>query len=169
MLRWLFSRRLFQDERLLDWLISHGPPLSEQHRPGIESAAQYAPMDMVQFLLSKGASFKQTDAIVLAAIGHIKRIPDRLKVVRLLVEYGAPFNAFDLQFLDTKRWMSLILTKKRMTGLHHAASDGKTDLVEFLLELGAESSVTTFDGEIPRDLASKHGHEDIVQLLNKTT
>ena len=46
----------------------------------------------------------------------------------------------------------------RWTALHQACSSGDSNIVEFLLRKGAETKVTTRDGETPRAVAHRHGH-----------
>lgn len=50
------------------------------------------------------------------------------------------------------------------TALHYAASCGHSDVVEFLLDNGADPNVTDIDGALPIDVASC---SEIVESLNK--
>jgi ankyrin repeat protein len=50
------------------------------------------------------------------------------------------------------------------TALHYAASCGHADVVQFLLDNGADRSVTDVDGMLPIDVASG---SEIVECLNK--
>lgn len=116
-------------------------------------------------LVEQGQSFVETDAIVRAAMGHNKGVSDRLAVVSLLCQHGAPVNVYHLKFWDHEMWESLILIYKLMTPLHHAAAGGKADMVALLLDLGADRSKLAVKRETPRDLAIKNGHLDVVELL----
>ena len=158
-------RDLYKDRTLLKWLLSHGPSIREQPRPSIELAARHASLETIRFLIDQGASFEQTDAIVLAALGHIKGIPECLKVILLLSEHGVSVNAYHLQFHDEKEYMSMIGIRNRMKALHYASRGGKADLVGVLLAKGADQSPKTFDGKSPDDLALESGHTEIIRLL----
>ena len=57
----------------------------------------------------------------------------------------------------------------RWTALHQACSSGDSNTVEFLLRKGAETKVTTRDGETPRAVAHRHGHTACVELLDDHT
>jgi hypothetical protein len=49
--------------------------------------------------------------------------------------------------------------------LHWAASNGHLAMIEFLVENGISVSDTAFDGSTAVDLARRHGHDEIVQVL----
>ncbi|KAK5999249.1 Ankyrin-3 [Cladobotryum mycophilum] len=51
------------------------------------------------------------------------------------------------------------------TPLQLAAAEGKFDLVKILMELGANDSLITPDGQIALRLAAENGHRDIVDFL----
>jgi len=54
-----------------------------------------------------------------------------------------------------------------VTALHEAAQNGDREIVDALLAAGADPSLTLSGGERPADLARKHGHPDIAQLLEQ--
>jgi ankyrin repeat protein len=51
------------------------------------------------------------------------------------------------------------------TALHYAARTGKLDLVQFLLELGADKSSRNTAGELPVEIARRWGHQNIADAL----
>ena len=51
------------------------------------------------------------------------------------------------------------------TLLMHAARDNNKPLVEYLLSVGADPNVQTSDGETAYDVAMKHDHQDIAEIL----
>lgn len=61
-----------------------------------------------------------------------------------------------------------VLDEKRTTTLHYAADRGQTRIVETLLHVGASINLPNSLGESPLSLASKYGHESVVQVLLST-
>jgi ankyrin repeat protein len=53
------------------------------------------------------------------------------------------------------------------TALHEAAQNGDPDIVDALLAAGADPSLTLSGGERPADLARKHKHPEIAQVLEQ--
>ena len=51
------------------------------------------------------------------------------------------------------------------TALHRAAYNGKIQVVEALLNAGADKAVKDIDGETALDLAQRNNHPAIVKLL----
>jgi len=51
------------------------------------------------------------------------------------------------------------------SALHGAATNGHIDVVELLLEHGADPTIRLVSGETPADLASMAGHNDLGQRL----
>ena len=49
--------------------------------------------------------------------------------------------------------------------MHYAAQLGLYDIVSLLLERGASHKIRTLEYETPLDLARKHNHAEIVELL----
>ena len=86
--------------------------------------------------------------------------PDRLEVIKVLLEHGANPNGG--QEVMTGNWSLL----------HYAASRGQIELVELLLKYPVKISTRTFPvfagsllGETPITLAKEFGHMEIVRLL----
>ncbi|MBL0159305.1 MAG: ankyrin repeat domain-containing protein [Bryobacterales bacterium] len=55
--------------------------------------------------------------------------------------------------------------KHGFTALHHAAAAGNTGFVAFLLTHGANAHAQTDARQTPWALAIRHGHRDVVALL----
>jgi ankyrin repeat protein len=58
-------------------------------------------------------------------------------------------------------------TRERITPLHVAASFGLWEIVQLLLEHGADPMRCLADGSTARQLASRKGHREVVSLLRK--
>lgn len=82
---------------------------------------------------------------------HFAAAAGRSSMVELLLSQGA--------FVD------LATTIGQRTALHFAALYGKKDAIVALLNRGANKGKKDRWGQTARDLAVKHGHTDIAQLL----
>jgi uncharacterized protein len=114
-------------------------------------------MEVAQALLAKGASpninaMGVTPLLAAAGAGNGGRggnAPTKaaLPLLDLLLQYGADVNA---QVTGTKIYSMRIArspaTNEGMTALHIAAQAGKTDLVRYLLEKGANPEITDASG-----------------------
>jgi len=130
-------------------MLKENPRLvSERSHDGwtpLHLAAFFGRLEVVKMLLDAGASMLTISSnnesnlpINAAAAGR------RNDVVRLLVARGCPPDA---RASDTG-----------YTALHLAANNGNVELVEFLLQSGADRSLKTGSGETADDLAVKQGH-----------
>ncbi|XP_044260060.1 poly [ADP-ribose] polymerase tankyrase [Tribolium madens] len=100
-------------------------------------AAGYGRRDVVEFLLSAGASIQARDDGGLHPL-HNACSFGHADVVRLLLEAGANPNTRD-------NW--------NYTPLHEAAIKGKVDVCIALLQHGAEPDITNSEGKTPLDVA----------------
>lgn len=89
-------------------------------------------------------------------------VADQLDGVRLLVEHGFAVDALGRQDLP--------LEEPWETALHHAAGEGKHELAELLLDLGADPSTRDqrFDAT-PLGWAEHVGQQQLVELLEPVT
>jgi len=108
-------------------------------------AAFFGRLELVKILLDAGAPMlaisnnnESNLPINAAAAGR------RNDVVRLFVERGCPPDAR--------------ASDRGYTPLHLAAINGNVELVEFLLQSGADRNLKTGDGQTAHDLAVKQGH-----------
>lgn len=79
-------------------------------------------------------------------------IPVCQEMIRLLVHKGAPINA------------------KNTTGetaLHEAVTWGLKDLVQTLIELGADTTITDNEGKTPLDCAYERNYPEIIEILTQ--
>jgi len=135
-------------------------------------AAMVGDMDLAKVLLAKGASpnvddMGLTSFLVAAGVGTGTRggtglaaqaaagSPANMPLMDLLLEHGADINA---QITGTKTYSMRIArapsANEGMTALHWAALTGKTDVVRFLLDKGANPEILDSDGHKPIDLVS---------------
>ena len=110
-----------------------------------------------------------------------------LGLIRTLLERGAdvsarnyagvtPLHLWTLRGADVAAVELLIArgadinsraTRQAWTALHGAVSSGRRDLVEFLLQKGADIAAKDGDGRTPLQVATKVGHLDIAELLRR--
>lgn len=99
----------------------------------IHSAASIGNLEIMEFLLSKGANANLKNDGGRTAL-HYAASKGWLKIAELLISHGAKINLKD---------------KVGCTPLHRAASTGNSTLCEFLIEEGAEVDATDRAGQTP--------------------
>jgi len=114
--------------------------------------------EVIQALLAKGASpninaMGVTPFLVAAGVGGGQRGAPSTGLLDLFVQHGADVNA---QVTGTKTYSMRIArspsTNEGMTALHVAAQSGRTDLVRYLLEKGANTEIADSNGRKAIDL-----------------
>ena len=134
---------------VVESMLKENPRLvSERSHDGwtpLHLAAFFGRTEIVKMFLDAGASMLAKSSnnesnlpINAAAAGR------RNDVVRLLVARGCPPDAR--------------ASDEGYTALHLAANNGNVELVEFLMQSGADPSLKTGSGETAHDLAVKQGH-----------
>jgi ankyrin repeat protein len=150
-------------------------------RTALHLAADAGHPEVVEVLLRAGANIEacsnseQTPLYYAAIAGHAS-------IVQQLIEAGANLKARDkygasILFAaatsgeEAEEAVELLLegieheSKLGRTLLHHAAAAGDKNMVEQLIEKGADLSAKTTAGETPVYLAMVRGHDEIVHLL----
>ena len=115
----------------------------------LHKAAAEGHKDIVQLLLSKGASIEARDRSSWTPL-HVATRNGHTGTVELLLSKGASLEA-----KDTDGW----------TPLHHAASGGHTSTVELLLEKGASIEAIAWYRNTPLHQGAIYGHTSTVELL----
>lgn len=57
-------------------------------------------------------------------------------------------------------------TDSGWTPIHFAANDGSQEIIQILLDAGADPILRSISGNAAEDLARDRNHDDIVKLLN---
>lgn len=141
--------------------------------------------EVVRFLIESGADLAAHDGYVLHYAGEV---PDNKAIVTLLVMHGAldphvrPTDDQSRQLLaalfmgDTHRVRALLerhsdlATRPDGRGdcpIHHAARHGDTEIVQLLIEHGANVNATNERGHTVLYCAGGHGHLKTVRLILK--
>ncbi len=122
-------------------------------------AAFFGHWKVADFLIQHGANVNAASAetgetplhSALAKAGR----PYYLYVVRLLVEHGANVNARTIAGKETGAFMRDVRTKGE-TPLHRAAAYADEEIIEYLLQHGADREARDANGDSPLTWASEH-------------
>ncbi|RYN85192.1 hypothetical protein AA0119_g13316 [Alternaria tenuissima] len=151
------------DEEMVMWLLDHGADPNSRcdwDLTPTSYAMLAAPLETIDALFDRGA-----DPLCGQLLHHavLRKTSDALKVVRKIVEKGAPVN--EIKY-ETQR--KTYIERKPFglgTPLHRAAEFGKKDIVEYLLEKGADPLKLDTKGQTPRYWAEKEGFTDVARVL----
>ncbi len=113
-------------------------------------AAERGNADVVEFLLEKGADVKAR-----AKDGDIMPLnyASTRQVAALLESNGAPVKG------ESNSW------GRNTPPIYSAALAGRTEVVEFLIEKGADLNAKPYSGQTPIAAAAEKGHTEVVELL----
>ncbi|KAL1492285.1 hypothetical protein ABEB36_012759 [Hypothenemus hampei] len=114
-----------------------------------KNALYYDNLNMVQFLVAKGAMVDAIDNYGITVL-HWAALYDTLNIVQYLIAKGAKVDVID---------------KYGITVLHRAAQSGSLDKVQFLVAKGAKVNATNNNGKTVLHVAAKSGSLNIVQFL----
>ncbi|CAO2820711.1 unnamed protein product [Amaranthus hypochondriacus] len=173
------------DEPLLQHLLRRGSNPNEvdiNGRTALHIAAAKGNENCVVVLLAYGAdpNIKDTEGIVPLWDAIVAK---QEAVIKLLVEQGATLASGDvpqyachaveqdnLELLkDIVRYggdVTLPSTSDDTTALHAAVTNGKGEIVKFLLKKGADIDKSDINGWTPRNLAEHYGNEEIKALFD---
>jgi ankyrin repeat protein len=139
------------------------------------AASQMANLEILEFLLDRGVSL---DVFAAAALGMTERVLEFLDVDPSLAQasgvHGFPILWFPIvgghrvtveALLD--RGAPVNAGVGIATPLHAAAGFGRPELVELLLDRGADPNAKDFQGKTALGSANKVGRTDIADLLRR--
>ncbi|KAI4158944.1 MAG: hypothetical protein LQ342_006977 [Letrouitia transgressa] len=118
-----------------------------------------ASLEIVDLLLEKGTKIKETGSLI-AAAEH-----GNLEALRLLVEHESKSGGCDLEEVEEYGEYSSRKLDDQGTALYKATANGHLQIVEFLLEKGADSKFKDRRGRSVLDIAVENGHEDIARRI----
>jgi len=136
----------------------------------LESAAYEGRADAVRFLLERGADPNTVyapnhETILHFATSKTSRPAERTEVVKQLLAAGADVNRRTLVGEPTLCYMRDIRTRGE-TPLHRAAAYGEAEMIQSLIDAGADKTAKDAHGESPLTWASWHLRDrDVLKLL----
>lgn len=126
----------------------------DEHLSVLASAAENGHIDVMELLLAHGAVLHGSGAIVQAAEAGER------EAVAFLLDKGADINEIGVEHpLDMR------VTAKMGTALHKAVRAGHMDIMQMLLEGGAEINLPDVQGRTPLALAKLEGRTEMMELL----
>jgi hypothetical protein len=140
---------------IVSLLVDHGADVDGRKkfdRTALFVASTGGKVEAGQCLLDRGADINalnddnETPLFQAVYYGHVE-------FARMLLEGGARTNDFDARF----GWTPLLV----------AVSEGNIQAVRLLLEHGADINERSKSGETPRQLGSRFGHHETVELLSE--
>ncbi|KAI4282820.1 MAG: hypothetical protein L6R35_005305 [Caloplaca aegaea] len=151
------------DRKLTSWFLSHSADPNASCGLDITPlsiAVREAPLDIINLLFDHGGSIEHGQLLHFALK---RRHPDRIAVMQLLLDKGAPINTVMFknrpESYEQERYSGL------GTPLHSAAKTGSMDVVDFLLSRGADPSIKDSYGELAIANADYHGFSKMVDRL----
>ena len=142
--------------KIAQLLYEHGAEVDVQglgNRTLLRCASSWghpAHLEIVQWLLSRGANLTVPDKQYGWTPLHAAALSGQVEISRLLLQYKADDNAQDL---------------RGKTPLHIASKKGHVDVARLLLEHGADVNARADNRNTPLHYASKGGHRETVRLL----
>jgi len=121
-----------------------------------------APLETIDYLFSRGADARCGQLLHHAVL---RDKPDALDVVRRVVERGAPINEIKYENEPMVYWEREPFGLG--TPLHRAAEFGKTDIVKYLLEQGADPLKLESKKKTPRFWAESKNYAEVASILKE--
>lgn len=158
-----FYRYTTDNEEMTLWLVDHGADLNRQtyiDLTPMSYAVRIAPLGLVETLLDRGGDVQRGELLQNA----IERSVDTVEVLKLLIYRGAPLN---MTIYENHQASSRLYPFMELgTPLHKTTTMGKTDVVRYLLERGADVTIKNTKGYTAVECAARAGFTEVVEILN---
>jgi ankyrin repeat protein len=143
---------------IVELLKKHGIKQTQKYEQSIEMAINSKDLEKVKELIAQGADVNARDSRGNMALHRAIRVrglsdAERLSLVKILISGGADVNVKD--------------RRRGATPLHLVVFRGNKELVELLIQNGADVNAIGDQGETPLGLAKQLEHSEIVELLQK--
>ncbi|KAF9252159.1 hypothetical protein CBS147333_488 [Penicillium roqueforti] len=150
-----------EDPEMTTWLLDHGADPNTRcdiDNTPLSYAARYAALSTIDLLLRRGGDVRIGQLVRNA----IYRESDSLKVVEMLVDRGAPFNALMYEDHQYSRNMFPFM---RETPLHTAVALKKGDVIRYLVHKGASVDIEDCRGQTVMQSADEDTRRVIIQEI----
>jgi len=143
---------------IVELLKKHGVKQTQKYKQSIEMAINSKDLEKVKELIAQGANVNARDSrgnMPLHRAIRVRGLSDieRLSLIKMLISGGADVNVKD--------------RRRGATPLLLVVFRGNKDLVELLIQNGADLNAKGGQGETPLGLAKQMEHSEIVELLQK--
>lgn len=146
------------------WLLDHGAdPNARCHidYTPLSYAVRYADLPTIDLLLRRGGDIKKGQLVHNA----VYRESDTIKVMKGLIDRGAPFNSLMYQDDQASRHMFPFMVE---TPLHAAVALKRGDIIRYLVSKGADANIKNFKGQTVMQCADEHTREIIEEIQNSS-
>lgn len=109
----------------------------------MQQTASQASLETLKLLVSNGGSVLHGALISQPSYSHNNGVPDRLDLVRYLLDQSAPIDAFYKESRNEGVMSHETVVFGRQAALHFAIWGGKSDMVKLLLDRGADRNLAT--------------------------
>ncbi|KAK2763316.1 hypothetical protein FQN54_009952 [Arachnomyces sp. PD_36] len=159
----------FENEKLVDWFLDHGADPNErcsfQDCTSLSIAVRDASIAIIKLLFERGGSIERGQLLHYAAQ---RKGDDRVEVLQFIFAKNPTFIGKTVNKIkdeDNPEDYCRNLFSGLGTPLHYAAREGFLDVVQFLLQNGADTQRQDPQGKIALDWAEYYGHEPVVEEL----
>jgi len=157
-----FPRCFVEDLDFTQWLLDRGANPNVRcylDLTPLSFAIRRAQLSTIKILLDQGSIDKGQ------LVHHaIERSQDSIEVLQMLVSKGASVNVIQYsEHLDSWNHEHF---KGLGTPLHRAVELGKSDVTQYLLQIGADRTIKDTKGRTPLDIATDMGDADLIRLLH---
>ncbi|KAI9768464.1 MAG: hypothetical protein M1840_004873 [Geoglossum simile] len=152
-----------EDKDLTQWFLSHSAKPDADciiDLTPLSFAVLHASIDIIKLLFDNGGTIRHGQLLNHAVR---RRAPDRLDIINLLLDMGS-----DVNHIMYRNHLPSYLYHRAFglgTALHEAADIGAYDVVQALLEKGADPLIEDSTGKLALRRAEYYGHIHIAELL----
>ena len=139
------------DETLREWFLAHGADPNVPNSMGynyLDWAASNMPISVLKTLVEKHGGKPERSSALQSAAQSVSRPDEALEKMAYLLDHGARINSRDQEWCAKIRNVGCSF-RNTGTPLHFAVAYEYEEMVEFLLQRGADPTVTDWRGRSP--------------------
>ena len=175
----IFAAAVYGDVERVSALLEDDPELVNAQGPyeatPLSGATAHGKKDVVEILLAHGADINATDGVGFTAV-HGAAFQGHEDVVELLSQRAGDANIFAASALGMTGRVKELLSKDpalarasagkcKNTPLHNAATLGSPDVMQILLDNGAEIEARDWLDDTPLIVAAQNGRKEAIEFL----